>query len=188
MIFCISYEFAEIDRDSRAQQTLFLTEEKDVKSTVLPKTCLDRRSFTGGSVRPVLKPESGGPLLLLWRERRGAPQPEDLESRPSQPARAKPSPSSVRAAHTEFVAALTRQPPRPIPLMADAIDLNDRADHLDKVFGALLVYLTVVLDDTAQNVPGRLDLRDAEGVLADLASDVTGAIQCAADDMAGRPA
>jgi len=56
------------------------------------------------------------------------------------------------------------------------------------VFGALSAYVTVILDDTAQNVPGRLDLRDAEGVLADLVSDMTGTIQHAADDMAGRPA
>jgi hypothetical protein len=55
------------------------------------------------------------------------------------------------------------------------------------MFGALSVYVTVILDDTAQNIPGGLDLRDAEGILADLASDVTGAIQHAADDMAGRP-
>ena len=94
----------------------------------------------------------------------------------------------VCAAHAEFVAVLAGHPPRPIPLDADAIDLEGRADHLDKVFGALSVYLTVILDDTAQNVPGNLDLRDAEGGLADLASDLTGAIQRAADDMAGRPA
>jgi hypothetical protein len=72
--------------------------------------------------------------------------------------------------------------------MADAIDLEDRADHLGHLFWALSVYVAVVLDDTAQNVPGRLDLRDAEAILADLASDMTGAIQKAADDMAGRPA
>jgi hypothetical protein len=32
---------------------------------------------------------------------------------------------------------LLHEPPRPIPINADAIDLEDRADHLDKVFGAL---------------------------------------------------
>jgi hypothetical protein len=53
------------------------------------------------------------------------------------------------------------------------------------VFGAISVYVTVILDDTAQNVPGSLD---AEGLLADLASDVTCSIQRAADNMAGRPA
>ncbi len=91
-------------------------------------------------------------------------------------------------AHAEFVAALAGHPPRTIPLDADAIDLEDRAEHLDNVLRVLSVYLTVILDDTAQNVHGRLDLRDAEGVLTDLASDVTGAIQRAADDIAGRPA
>ena len=94
----------------------------------------------------------------------------------------------VRVAHAVFVAAVAGHPPRPIPLEADAIDLEDRADHLNQVLSALSVYVAVILDDTAQNVPGRLDLRDAEGVLSDLASDVTGAIQHAADDMAGRPA
>jgi hypothetical protein len=53
------------------------------------------------------------------------------------------------------------------------------------VLSALSVYLAVILDDTAQNVPGGLDLRDAEGILADLASDLTGTIQHAADGMAG---
>jgi hypothetical protein len=94
----------------------------------------------------------------------------------------------VRVAHAEFVAAVAGHPPRPIPIDADAIDLADRADHLDKVLGALSVYLTVTLDDTSQNVPGGLDLRDAEGMLADLAADLTGAIQHAADGLAGRVA
>jgi hypothetical protein len=78
--------------------------------------------------------------------------------------------------------------PRPIPVDADAIDLEDRADHLNKVFGALSVYVAVVLDDTAQNVPSGLDLPDVEAALADLALDVTGTIQYAADRLAGRVA
>jgi hypothetical protein len=96
--------------------------------------------------------------------------------------------TTVCAAHAEFLAALVGHPPRPIPIDADALDLEDRADHLNKVLGAMSVYVAVVLDDTAQNASGSLDLRDAEGVLADLVSDLTGAIQRAADDMAGRPA
>jgi hypothetical protein len=92
----------------------------------------------------------------------------------------------VRAAHADFVAALAGHPPRTIPLEADLIDLEDRADHLSRIFGALSAYVAVILDDTAQNVPGRLDLPDVEAVLADLASDVTGAIQHAADGMTGR--
>jgi hypothetical protein len=96
------------------------------------------------------------------------------------------STTSPVAAHVAFVAVLAGYPPRTIPLDADAIDLEDRADHLGKVFGTLSAYLAVILDDTAQNVPGRLDLPYAEGILADLASDLTGTIAHAADDMAGR--
>jgi hypothetical protein len=101
-------------------------------------------------------------------------------------ATAAPFTGPVCAAHAKFVATLAGSPPRPIPLDADAIDLEDRVDHLDKLLSALSAYVTVILNDTAQNVPGGLEFRDIEAVLADLASDVTGAIQHAADDVAGR--
>jgi hypothetical protein len=126
-------------------------------------------------------------------KKRGEAEPEDLSGRPrpSLPgdrAGAKPSASPVHAAHVALVDALAGHPPRPIPVDADAIDLEDRADHLTQVFSALSAYVAVILDDTAQNVPGGLDLRDAEGILDDLASDLTGTIQLAADHMAGRVA
>jgi hypothetical protein len=151
----------------------------------------DRREFFGGFGARIISGDDEATLLRLWQKKRGEAEPEDIFGNPHRPAGAserahpKPSASPVRAAHAEFVTALAEHPPRPIPLDADATDLEDRADHLDKVFGALLVYVTVILDDTAQNAPGSLDLRDAEAVLADLASDVTGTIQQAADDMAG---
>ncbi len=129
-------------------------------------------------------------VVRLWREGAGPEDPsgKSPQTRPCNGADANLSVSRVRAVHAEFVAALAKQTPRPIPFNADAIDLEDRADHLDKVFAALSDYVTLILDDTAQNVPGSLDLRDAEGLLADLASDLAGTIQRAADDMAGRPA
>jgi hypothetical protein len=149
----------------------------------------DRRPFIGGTDARIITGADRRP----WRKRCGAAEIEDLlgkarRSHPCDGASAMPSASPVRAAHAVFISAIAGHPPRPIPLDADAIDLEDRADHLGKVFAALSVYVTLILDDTAQNVPGRLDLRDAEGLLADLASDVTGTIQHAADDMAGRPA
>jgi hypothetical protein len=101
-------------------------------------------------------------------------------------ASAAPAIGPIHVAHAELVAALAAHPPRPIPADADAIDLEDRADHFGKVFSALSVYVAVILDDTAQNVPGRLDLPDTEGMLADLASDLTGTIRHAAEGMAGR--
>ena len=101
---------------------------------------------------------------------------------------AKPSTNPVQAAYADFVAALAGHPPRPIPVYADAVDLEDRADHLQKVLTALSAYLTVILDDTAQNVPGGLDLRQVDALLSDLASDVTGTLQHAAERMAWRVA
>jgi hypothetical protein len=88
----------------------------------------------------------------------------------------------------EFIATLAGNPPWPILLYADASDLEDRADHLKKVLDAVSVYVTAILDDTAQNVPGGLDLRSIDALLCDLASDVTGTIQRAADPVAGRVA
>jgi hypothetical protein len=103
-------------------------------------------------------------------------------------ASAKLSTSPVRAAHAEFVTSLAGHPPRPIPVDADAVDLEDRADHLDKVLSALSVYVILILDDTAQNAPGGLDLRHIEAILSNLASDVAGIIQHAAGSVAGRVA
>jgi hypothetical protein len=150
------------------------------------------RSFLGGSDAWVFMGEDGAALVRLWREKQGETEPGDLSGkpRPSKPDRASAEQSAgpVLAAHAEFVAALAGHPPRSIPLEADAIDLEERADHLDGVLSALSVYVTVILDDTAQNSPGGLDLRDAEAILADLASDLSGSIQLAADGMAGRVA
>jgi peptide subunit release factor 1 (eRF1) len=103
-------------------------------------------------------------------------------------ANEKPPTNPVRAAHADFVTALAGLPPRPIPLFAYATDLEDRAEHLKKVLDALSVYLTAVLDDTAQNVPGGLDLRQIDALLSDLAAEVPGTIQRAADAVARRVA
>ena len=103
-------------------------------------------------------------------------------------ANAKPSTNPVRAAHADLVTAVAAQPPWPIPLFANATDLEDRADHLKQVLDAVSAYVTTILDDTAQNVPGGLDLRQIEALLSDLSSEVTGTIQRAADAMAERVA
>jgi hypothetical protein len=103
-------------------------------------------------------------------------------------ASAEPSTNPTREAHAEFVAVLAGAPPRPFPIDADAIDLEDRADHLNKVLNALPAYLAAVLDDTAQNVPGGLDLRQVDALLSDLASDMSGTLQHAVERMAWRVA
>ena len=93
------------------------------------------------------------------------------------------APSLRRTPHSSQPFPAT--PREPSQLDADAIDLEDRAEHLSNVFEALSVYLAVILDDTAQNIPGKLDLPDVEAHLADLAADVAGLIERAAEDMRG---
>ena|SRR5258708_3828782 len=148
--------------------------------------------FRGDSDGRVVMGDNERALQCLSDEKQGEAEREDISGRlhPSQPydrASAKPSDSLVQVVYAEFVAVLTGAAPRAIPLDADALDLEDRADHVSRVFSALSAYLAVILDDTAQNVPGGLDLRDAEAILADLAADLTGTIQHAADGMAWLP-
>jgi hypothetical protein len=100
-------------------------------------------------------------------------------------AAAKPSTNGVRSAHAEFVAAVAARPPWPIPIHADPSDLEDRAEHLKSVLDAVSGYLNTILDDSAQNLPGGLDLRQIDALLQDLASEVSGTLRKAADALAG---
>ena len=94
------------------------------------------------------------------------------------------SPSSVHAAHTELVATLAGNPPNPICADVDSEDLDGRADHLDKVFAALHIYLTAIIADTAQNVPGgTLDRRYLDNLFRDLSADALCVIRNAAEEM-----
>ena len=96
------------------------------------------------------------------------------------------STSPARLAHTEFVAALTANVPHPIYTDADSGDLDGRADHLEKVFAALHVYLTAIIADTAENVPraARLDRKYLDGLYADFTHEAVGGIRNGAEEMA----
>jgi hypothetical protein len=94
------------------------------------------------------------------------------------------SASPVRLAHIEFVATLAGNVPHPIYVDVDSEDLDSRADHLEKVFAALHVYLTAIIADTAQNVPGGgLDRRYLDNLFRDLSGDALGIIRNAAEEM-----
>src|SRR5258708_38315432 len=104
----------------------------------------------------------------------------DLMSRGRTPKSTNP----VRLAHIELVAALAGNVPHPIFADVDSEDLDHRADHLDKVFAALHVYLTAVIADTAQNIPGgTLDRRYLDNLFRDLSADAVGVIRNAAEEM-----
>ena len=96
------------------------------------------------------------------------------------------STSPVRLAHTELIAALAGNVPHPIYAGANADDLDGRADHLEKVFGALHAYLAVIIGDTAQNIPGgALDRRYLDNLFQDLSADAVGVIRNAAEEIRG---
>jgi hypothetical protein len=92
----------------------------------------------------------------------------------------------VRAAHTEFVAALAANAPRPLYSEAKSKDLEGRADHLEKVFAALHVYLAAIIAETAQDIPAsNLDRRYLDGLFQQFSADAMGAIRDAAAEMRG---
>jgi hypothetical protein len=66
------------------------------------------------------------------------------------------STNRVRAAHTELIAALAENAPRSIPSGSDTDceALERHANHLQKLFAALHVYLTAIIADIAEKIPG----------------------------------
>ncbi len=106
--------------------------------------------------------------------------------RPSTRGGVRPATSAVEAAHEDFIGRLTKFPPRAIPVDPCPHVLEDRAGHVTDLLTAITGYLEAILDDTAQNVPGGLDRQQIDGLLSDLASEVSGTLQKAADDLAGR--
>ena len=90
----------------------------------------------------------------------------------------------VRVAHTELVAALAGNVPHLIHVTLDSEDLDARADHLERVFAALHVYLIAIIADTAQNIPsGTFNRRYLDNLLQDLSADAVGVIRNAAEDL-----
>jgi hypothetical protein len=106
--------------------------------------------------------------------------------RPSIRGTGTPSTSPVQTAHAGFIAYLTSRPPRAIPVDPYPYVLVDRAEHVKGLFTAISGYLEAVVDDTAQNIPGGIDRRQIDALLADLTSEVSGTFQKAANDLAGR--
>jgi hypothetical protein len=66
----------------------------------------------------------------------------------------------------------------------DSEDLDARADHLERVFAALHVYLIAIIAETAQNIPSSpIDRRYLDNLFQDLSADAVGVIRNAAEDL-----
>jgi hypothetical protein len=77
--------------------------------------------------------------------------------------------------------------PGRILYIADAHDLEDRAERVQRVLAAVLGYVGEIVDNTSYVAPvGLVDGKYLMGRISDLAGDVAGAISNAADDLAAR--
>jgi hypothetical protein len=95
--------------------------------------------------------------------------------------------SLISTAHRGLIASAEHRP-RSMPIDTEPADVQGQADHLNKVLTAMSLYVTAVLDDVGQNVPGGLDLHQTSALLSDLGSEVNGILQQAVDCLAGRAA
>lgn len=91
---------------------------------------------------------------------------------------------NVQAAHFDLIARLLNTKPNRIVAIADAADLQERAEHVRDVLDALRVYLGTIVADTANSMSsGFIDRNCVANHISDLAGDLAGAIANAADDL-----
>jgi hypothetical protein len=104
----------------------------------------------------------------------------------SRPVRPVPAPDffSVENKHIRFFLALRAEKPRRITNgYADSTELEDRAEHLERVLKLVTDYVGFILEDTADNAPcGAIDRKYLTGLLSDTAADVAGGIRSAAHE------
>jgi|HubBroStandDraft_2_1064218.scaffolds.fasta_scaffold843929_1 hypothetical protein len=93
--------------------------------------------------------------------------------------------STVEEAHTGLIERLAVLKPSRILYIADAQDLEERAQHLQQILGAVLDYVGAMVIDTSHVAPGgSIDRKYLLGLISDLAGDVAGSIANAADELA----
>jgi hypothetical protein len=91
---------------------------------------------------------------------------------------------SIRVRYAELMGALAETYPDHINFVADAFDLDMRAEHITAVGKAFAQYVEELIDDTAAKLnTGRID-RDAHFQILDTISDLSGQLSRIAQDMA----
>jgi hypothetical protein len=100
-------------------------------------------------------------------------------------ARHAPRFSTAEEAHTGLIERLAVLKPYRILYIADARDLEERAEHLQQILGAVLDYVGAIVVDTSHGAPGgSFDGKYLLGLISNLAGDLAGSISNAADDLA----
>ena len=92
--------------------------------------------------------------------------------------------SCIRVGYAELIAALVKSQPSHINFVADARDLDDRAEHVTAIGKAFAAYIEELMDDTISKLnTGILD-RDAHFQILDTISDLSGQMSRIAQDLA----
>jgi hypothetical protein len=99
--------------------------------------------------------------------------------RPADPAR----PTGIQLNYANLLDNLAEVgAPHLIGLRASGADIEERAEHLRKVLGAVTSYVKAVVGDTRYHAACAIE--DETGLLADAASDIVGALRQAANRQA----
>jgi hypothetical protein len=96
-------------------------------------------------------------------------------------------PASVLGAHAHLIQRLQQNRPHHMHgwHLADALDFEDRAEHLRRACIAFEDYVRAVLVDTASHSNVHVDVKDVTGIISDMQGDVVGALLNAADEVRG---
>jgi hypothetical protein len=94
---------------------------------------------------------------------------------------------SVLGAHAHLIERLITNRPHHMPgwHLADALDFEDRAEHLRRLWIAVEDYTRAVLVDTAASSNVGLDIKNLTGIISDTQGDVVGCLLNAADEVRG---
>lgn len=94
--------------------------------------------------------------------------------------------SDASVAHGELIERLKCEAPHNIMGSADAEDLIERAEHLDRVLQAVEKYVLAILKDSQHSSNVTIDCSSGIlGSISDLKGDICGALMNAADDLRG---
>lgn len=91
-------------------------------------------------------------------------------------------PETIRIAFADLLVRLADNPPANIIGLVDAADLEERADHLQRLLSDVGTYITAVLTDAKYTASVQSDV-NVMGLLEDMRGDIVGAFKNAAEQM-----
>lgn len=91
---------------------------------------------------------------------------------------------NIRVRYAELIAALVQSQPGHINFVADAHDLDMRAEHVTAVGKAFAQYVEELIDDTAAKLNTGIIDRDAHFQILDTISDLSGQMSRISQDLA----